>query len=87
MLTAFNGESALHMLRSERPDLLVLDLMLPDRDGWDITRLIRSDERLSATPRVALTLVVPRQPCDSLLRDIGLKDGRGSSPERIDKPG
>ena len=52
---AYDGESALHALRSEKPDLLVLDLMLPDRDGWEITRLIRSDPSLHAMPIVMLT--------------------------------
>jgi two-component system alkaline phosphatase synthesis response regulator PhoP len=55
VLSANNGERALHMLRRERPDLLVLDLMLPDRDGWDLTRLIRSDAQLADTPIIMLT--------------------------------
>lgn len=55
VVCAYNGETALHILRQERPDLLVLDLMLPDRDGWDITRLIRSDHQLAATPIIMLT--------------------------------
>jgi len=55
VLTAFDGESALHVLRRERPDLLVLDLMLPDRDGWDLTRLIRADKSLAETPIIMLT--------------------------------
>ncbi|HRW04443.1 MAG: response regulator transcription factor [Caldilineaceae bacterium] len=55
VLTAHDGESALHMLRSERPDLLVLDLMLPDRDGWEITRIIRGDKTLGQTPIIMLT--------------------------------
>jgi len=54
-LTAYNGETALHILRREQPDLVVLDLMLPDRDGWDITRIIRRDPSLSATPILMLT--------------------------------
>ena len=54
-LTAFDGETALHVLRREVPDLLVLDLMLPDRDGWDLTRLIRQDIQLSDTPIIMLT--------------------------------
>jgi two-component system alkaline phosphatase synthesis response regulator PhoP len=33
VFVAHNGETALHTLRRERPDLVVLDLMLPDRDG------------------------------------------------------
>jgi two-component system alkaline phosphatase synthesis response regulator PhoP len=54
-LAAYDGESALHVLRREHPDLLVLDLMLPDRDGWDITRLVRGDAALARTPIIMLT--------------------------------
>lgn len=55
VLTAFGGEEALHTLRRERPDLIVLDLMLPDRDGWDLTRLVRSDSSLRHIPIIMLT--------------------------------
>ncbi|HRV91659.1 MAG TPA: response regulator transcription factor [Anaerolineae bacterium] len=55
VLTAFDGETALHTLRREKPDLVVLDLMLPDRDGWDITRIIRADATLAPTPVIMLT--------------------------------
>jgi len=55
VLTAFDGETALHTLRREHPDLLVLDLMLPDRDGWDLTHLIRSDKIIAETPIIMLT--------------------------------
>ena len=44
VLVAYDGETALHILRRERPDLVVLDLMLPDRDGWDVTRVVRGAE-------------------------------------------
>jgi two-component system alkaline phosphatase synthesis response regulator PhoP len=52
---AYDGETALHILRREQPALVVLDLMLPDRDGWDITRLVRGDEALSQVPIIMLT--------------------------------
>jgi len=55
VLTAYNGETALQMLRSERPDLMLLDLMLPDRDGWEVTRIVRGDPGLAATPIIMLT--------------------------------
>ncbi len=55
VLTAFDGETALHTIRREHPDLVVLDLMLPDRDGWDITRVVRSDPKLAALPIIMLT--------------------------------
>ncbi|MFW6070656.1 MAG: response regulator transcription factor [bacterium] len=55
VLVAYDGESAMHTLRAESPDLLILDLMLPDRDGWDITRAIRADAALAQLPILMLT--------------------------------
>jgi two-component system alkaline phosphatase synthesis response regulator PhoP len=55
VLIAYDGEMALHVLRRDRPDLVVLDLMLPDRDGWDITRLVRGDQSLASLPIIMLT--------------------------------
>jgi two-component system alkaline phosphatase synthesis response regulator PhoP len=55
VLTAYDGEEALHAIRREKPDLLVLDLMLPKRDGLEITRIVRSDEALAAIPILMLT--------------------------------
>jgi two-component system alkaline phosphatase synthesis response regulator PhoP len=53
--TANDGESALRILRHERPNLMVLDLMLPDRDGWDITRLVRAGAFQAYIPIIMLT--------------------------------
>lgn len=55
VLTAYDGENALRIVRHERPDLIILDLMLPGRDGWEITRTLRADERLSTIPILMLT--------------------------------
>ncbi|MGD8627176.1 MAG: response regulator transcription factor [Anaerolineae bacterium] len=55
VLTAYDGETALHILRRERPDLVLLDLMLPERDGWDVTRVVRGDASLAAMPIIMLT--------------------------------
>jgi len=55
VLTAFDGETALHAIRRDRPDLVVLDLMLPDRDGWDIIRLVRGEPALAGLPVIMLT--------------------------------
>ena len=70
VLMAYDGETAVHMLRREKPDLMLLDLMLPDRDGWDITRLVRSDPHLSHTPIIMLTARV-----DDTDKIIGLEIG------------
>lgn len=70
VLVAYDGETALYMLRRERPDLLLLDLMLPGRDGWEITRLVRSDATLAHTPIIMLTARV-----DDTDKIVGLEMG------------
>jgi DNA-binding response OmpR family regulator len=52
VLTAHDGNDALRVARAEKPDLIVLDLGLPGRDGLDVTRELR---RSSAIPIVMLT--------------------------------
>ena len=55
VVVAYDGETAVHALRREKPDLMLLDLMLPDKDGYDITRLVRADATLSHIPIIMLS--------------------------------
>lgn len=55
VLVAHDGETAMHTIRADKPDLLILDLMLPDRDGWDITRSLRADAVHAQLPILMLT--------------------------------
>jgi two-component system alkaline phosphatase synthesis response regulator PhoP len=55
VLPAYDGESALQIMRRDRPDLVVLDLMLPGRDGWDVIRSVRGDAALATIPVIMLT--------------------------------
>jgi two-component system alkaline phosphatase synthesis response regulator PhoP len=55
VLVAYEGETAMHTIRRELPDLVVLDLMLPGRDGWQIARWMREDKRLASIPILMLT--------------------------------
>ncbi|HRW46864.1 MAG: response regulator transcription factor [Caldilineaceae bacterium] len=52
---AYDGTTALDVLRRERPALLLLDLMLPEMDGWEITRRVRQESAIAATPIIMLT--------------------------------
>ena len=52
---AYDGDTAVHNLRRHPPALVLLDLMLPGKDGWEITRLMRSDPALAAIPIIMLT--------------------------------
>jgi len=55
ILPAYDGETALHTIRRERPDLVILDLMIPNRDGYEVTSIIRADKALATTPIIMLT--------------------------------
>lgn len=55
VLHAPDGESGLMMALAEKPDLVLLDLGLPDLDGQTVAGLIRGSSQLSGTPLVAVT--------------------------------
>ena len=78
VFSAYDGETALHTLRQEQPDLVVLDLMLPDRDGLEITRIVRKDATLRQIPIIMLTARVEDED-----RIIGLEIG---ADDYISKP-
>ena len=52
VLTAGNGRSGLELARADKPDLIVLDLMMPEMDGVECLRLLRAEQ---ATPVILLT--------------------------------
>src|SRR3974390_2137493 len=52
---AQTGRGALDLCRRERPDLIILDIMLPDSDGLDICKGIRAHPELSHVPVIFLT--------------------------------
>ncbi|MFO7679327.1 MAG: response regulator transcription factor, partial [Chloroflexota bacterium] len=70
VLVAYDGETAVHNLRREKPDLVLLDLMLPGINGWEITRLMRADPNLAAIPIIMLTARV-----DDIDKIVGLELG------------
>ncbi len=55
IVTAEDGEQGIEMARSERPDLILMDMSLPVIDGWEATRRIKADADISAIPVLALT--------------------------------
>jgi PleD family two-component response regulator len=55
VLTAYWGEEAVRICRSSRPDLVILDIRLPDIDGYEVARRLRSNRRTSDIPIIFLT--------------------------------
>jgi DNA-binding response OmpR family regulator len=55
VLQARDGAEALELARRSRPDLAVLDVMMPKLDGFELTRRLRADESTSKMPIILLT--------------------------------
>ncbi|MHB8780809.1 MAG: response regulator transcription factor [Candidatus Geothermincolia bacterium] len=54
-LSAFSGEGALEQAFQQRPDLILLDIMMPKIDGWEVFRRIKNDPAASEIPIIFLT--------------------------------
>jgi DNA-binding response OmpR family regulator len=55
VLEAANGDEGLELARSERPDLVLLDVMMPGRDGWTVARALADDPETREVPIIFLT--------------------------------
>ena len=55
MIEAHDGQQALAMARSQRPDLILMDIQLPVVDGYEATRSIKRDPELKHIPVIAVT--------------------------------
>ena len=52
---AMNGRDGVNAASKQKPDLIVMDLSMPEMDGWTATRLIKQDNQTSSIPLIALT--------------------------------
>lgn len=55
VMGANGGREGIDLIRQELPDLVLLDLMMPDMDGWDVYHQIKSDEMTRDIPVIVIT--------------------------------
>ena len=55
VLTALDGEQALEKARAEKPDLIVLDIMMPKLDGYETCKRLKADDATKAIPVILLS--------------------------------
>ncbi|HQO57988.1 MAG TPA: response regulator [Candidatus Omnitrophota bacterium] len=55
VMVAFDGQEALNIARQSKPDIMILDLMLPKVDGYRVCRMLKFDEKYRKIPIVILT--------------------------------
>ena len=52
---ASGGEEGLEKMRQDPPDLVLLDLMMPDLDGWEVYQQMKADEKTKSIPVIVVT--------------------------------
>src|SRR5581483_7200015 len=55
VILAANGREGIGQVRAEKPDLVLMDLNMPEMDGWEATRHLRAAEETRLVPVIALT--------------------------------
>ena len=64
VITAYDGEEAYQKAKKEKPDLILLDILMPKLDGWEALKKIKSDEELKDIP-VSMLTALPLTPEDT----------------------
>jgi two-component system cell cycle response regulator DivK len=55
VLLAADGKAGVEMAKTEKPDLILMDMNMPELDGWEATRQIKAEESISQLPVIGLT--------------------------------
>ncbi len=58
VMEAKNGEECLGMLEHDKPDIILLDIMMPGKDGWEICKKIKKDAKTKDVPVIMFTVRV-----------------------------
>ena len=83
ILLAFDGQHAIELGHTERPDLILMDLGLPGIDGWEATRRLKGDEATRHIPLIVLSAHAMSNDRDMALAAGG--DDFDSKPIRFDQ--
>ena len=80
---AFGGIEGLEKAKTVKPDLIVLDVMMPDKDGYSVCKELKSDPQLSKIPVILLTGVVSHISTTRFTQQMGMET---EADDYIDKP-
>ena len=83
VVAAYGGIEGLDKAKTEKPDLIVLDVMMPDKDGYVVCKELKADPQLRKIPVLLLTAVVSKIPTTRYTQQMGLET---EADDYIDKP-
>jgi signal transduction histidine kinase/ligand-binding sensor domain-containing protein/DNA-binding response OmpR family regulator len=71
LIMATNGREAVELTRDQTPDLILMDIRMPEMDGWEASRIFKSDPRFKSVPIVIITASIL---ADEASEHLGLHD-------------
>jgi two-component system alkaline phosphatase synthesis response regulator PhoP len=83
VIAAYGGIEGLEKAKTEKPDLIVLDVMMPDKDGYAVCKELKADPKCNEIPILLLTAVVSKIPTTRYTQQMGLET---EADDYIDKP-
>ena len=83
VIAAYGGVEGLEKAKTEDPDLIVLDVMMPDKDGYAVCKELKADPQYTKIPILLLTAVVSKISTTRYTQQMGLET---EADDYIDKP-
>ncbi len=83
VIPAYGGTEGLKKARSEKPDLVVLDVMMPDKDGFEVCKEMKADPQLAGIPVLLLTAVASKISETRYTTRMGMET---EADDYVDKP-
>jgi DNA-binding response OmpR family regulator len=83
VIQAYGGIEGLEKAKAEKPDAIILDVMMPDKDGYEVCKELKGDPEYSDIPILLLTAVVSQIPNSSYTSRMGMET---EADDYIDKP-
>ncbi|MEW6333566.1 MAG: response regulator transcription factor [Thermodesulfobacteriota bacterium] len=83
VIAAYGGVEGLQKIKSEKPDLIVLDVMMPDKDGYAVCKELKADPDLCDIPVLLLTAVVSHISTTRYSHQMGMET---EADDYMDKP-
>ena len=83
VVVACDGKEGLKKIKGLKPDAVILDVMMPEVDGYNVCSILKGDPELRDIPILLLTSVVSHIPSSKFTKEMGMK---AEADDFIDKP-
>jgi len=83
LFKSYGGIEGLEKAKSEKPDAIILDVMMPDKDGYEVCKELKGDTEYSNIPILLLTAVVSQIPNSTYTSRMGMET---EADDYVDKP-